>query len=158
VGHAAPDGHDAPVGHAAPDGPARDLIGQAERVGVLDEVRLQSVRIGVASTVAVLLVLCLYALLPGHYPLSRAPFFTLIGIAIAGTVPIALLPWQTLARRGLVMSALYTWSLFDIVLGTDGSMRGAPIQITYQPNWWFQVVLNLVPDSPQFHSQASTAH
>ncbi|MGO8785891.1 MAG: hypothetical protein ACLQVL_00725 [Terriglobia bacterium] len=49
-------------------------------------------------------------------------------------------------------------SLFDILLGTDGNMRGTPIQITYQPNWWFQVVLNLAPDSPQFHNQAATSH
>lgn len=40
-------------------------------------------------------------------------------------------------------------STFDIVLGTEGNLRGAPIQITYEPNWWFQVVLNLAPDSPQ---------
>jgi hypothetical protein len=40
-------------------------------------------------------------------------------------------------------------SIFDIVLGTEGSLRGAPIQISYEPNWWFQVVLNLAPDSPQ---------
>jgi len=38
-------------------------------------------------------------------------------------------------------------SVFDIVLGTEGNLRGAPIQITYQPNWWFQVILNLMPDS-----------
>ena len=43
-------------------------------MGALDEVRLQSIRVGVASTVAVLVVMLLYALLPGHYPLSRAPF------------------------------------------------------------------------------------
>ncbi len=48
-------------------------------------------------------------------------------------------------------------SLFDILLGTDGKMRGAPIQITYQPNWWFQVVLNLAPNSPQFHNPVSTS-
>jgi hypothetical protein len=38
-------------------------------------------------------------------------------------------------------------SNFDILLGTDGNQRGTPLQITYQPNWWFQVVLNLMPDT-----------
>ena len=89
-------------------------------LGALEEVRLQSARIGVASTVAVLLVLLLYALLPGHYPLSRAPFFILIAVAIAGTIPIALLPWNTLTQRGLVLPVLYTWSLFDIALVSYG--------------------------------------
>jgi hypothetical protein len=34
-------------------------------------------------------------------------------------------------------------SRFELLLGTEGALRGAPVQITYQPNWWFQVVLNL---------------
>jgi hypothetical protein len=34
---------------------------------------------------------------------------------------------------------------FTILLGTQGKLRGAPVQIRYQPNWWFQVVLNLMP-------------
>jgi len=95
-------------------------VGPPRRVGALDEVRVQSVRVGVASTVAVLLVLCLYALLPGHYPLSRAPYFTAIGIAIAGTIPVALLPWEAVARRGLALPVLYAWSLFDIALVSVG--------------------------------------
>jgi hypothetical protein len=33
---------------------------------------------------------------------------------------------------------------FTIVLGTQGELRGVPVQIRYQPNWWFQVVLNLM--------------
>jgi hypothetical protein len=32
---------------------------------------------------------------------------------------------------------------FDILVGASGPLRGVPIQISYQPNWWFQVVLNL---------------
>jgi hypothetical protein len=40
-------------------------------------------------------------------------------------------------------------SLFDILLGTEGDLRGAPLQITYQPNWWFQVILNLAPGPQQ---------
>jgi hypothetical protein len=35
---------------------------------------------------------------------------------------------------------------FTILLGTKGNLRGAPVQIRYQPNWWFQVVLNLLPN------------
>jgi len=32
---------------------------------------------------------------------------------------------------------------FSVLLGTTGELRGVPVQINYQPNWWFQVVLNL---------------
>ncbi len=34
---------------------------------------------------------------------------------------------------------------FTIFVGTQGQQRGIPLQIRYQPNWWFQVVLNLRP-------------
>ena len=47
-------------------------------------------------------------------------------------------------------------SSFTLVLGTTGRLRGIPLQIRYQPNWWFQVVLNLCPESPQ-PSQAQLA-
>ena len=32
---------------------------------------------------------------------------------------------------------------FSVLLGTTGELRGVPVQINYQPNWWFQIVLNL---------------
>jgi hypothetical protein len=32
---------------------------------------------------------------------------------------------------------------FTIFTGTQGALRGVPVQIRYQPNWWFQIVLNL---------------
>jgi hypothetical protein len=32
---------------------------------------------------------------------------------------------------------------FTVLLGTAGNLREVPIQISYQPNWWFQIVLNL---------------
>jgi hypothetical protein len=38
---------------------------------------------------------------------------------------------------------------FTIVLGTRDSLSGVPVQIRYQPNWWFQVVLNLRPPEAQ---------
>jgi len=34
---------------------------------------------------------------------------------------------------------------FTILVGTKNDLRGVPVQIRYQPNWWFQVVLNLLP-------------
>jgi len=44
---------------------------------------------------------------------------------------------------------------FSIFLGTQGNLRDVPVQIRYQPNWWFQVVLNLLPD--EGNSPAGTA-
>lgn len=32
---------------------------------------------------------------------------------------------------------------FELLLGTKENLRGTPVQIDYQPNWWFRVVLNL---------------
>jgi hypothetical protein len=37
---------------------------------------------------------------------------------------------------------------FTIYVGTQGAQRGVPVQIGYQPNWWFQVVLNFLPHKP----------
>lgn len=37
-------------------------------------------------------------------------------------------------------------SSFTIYIGTEGAQRGVPVQICYQPNWWFQIVLNLLPE------------
>jgi hypothetical protein len=38
---------------------------------------------------------------------------------------------------------------FTLMVGTQGALRGVPVQIRYQPNWWFQVVLNLRPESAE---------
>jgi len=35
---------------------------------------------------------------------------------------------------------------FTLYAGTQATLRGVPVQICYQPNWWFQVVLNLLPE------------
>lgn len=39
---------------------------------------------------------------------------------------------------------------FELVYGNSGDLKGVPVQITHQPNWWFKVILNLLgkPDSP----------
>jgi hypothetical protein len=36
---------------------------------------------------------------------------------------------------------------FTVLAGSQGNLRGVPVQISYQPNWWFQVVLNLLPQN-----------
>jgi hypothetical protein len=38
---------------------------------------------------------------------------------------------------------------FTILVGTRGPLRGVPVQIRHQPNWWFQVILNLTPNPAQ---------
>lgn len=45
---------------------------------------------------------------------------------------------------------------FNILIGASGPLRGVPIQISYNPNWWFQVVLNL--KGAPFHSESSSDH
>lgn len=52
------------------------------------------------------------------------------------------------ARFEVACQETGTKSNFEIVLGTEGNLRGTPVQINYQPNWWFQVVLNLLPNLP----------
>ena len=45
-------------------------------------------------------------------------------------------------------------SAFDLLIGTTGKLRGMPVRITYQPNWWFQVVLNVkTPEGPEFAAE-----
>lgn len=62
------------------------------------------------------------------------------------------------AHFEVVNQEMGTKTSFEILLGTEGSLRGVPIQITYDPNWWFQVILNLAPDSPHTDTPAATPH
>jgi hypothetical protein len=41
---------------------------------------------------------------------------------------------------------------FRLWLGTSGVLRGIPVQIDYQPNWWFRVILHLDPESPSLQA------
>jgi hypothetical protein len=36
---------------------------------------------------------------------------------------------------------------FRIKFGTQAPLRGVPVQIEYQPNWWFKATLNLEPEA-----------
>jgi len=37
---------------------------------------------------------------------------------------------------------------FSLLYGAAGGMRGIPVQIRYQPHWWFKMVLNLKSTNP----------
>jgi len=37
---------------------------------------------------------------------------------------------------------------FEILVGTADDLRGIPVQIIYQPKWWFKAILNLYESSP----------
>jgi hypothetical protein len=50
-----------------------------------------------------------------------------------------------LARIENFNETMHQGSSFELVLGTTGALRGVPVRIEYQPNWWFQVELNLKP-------------
>ena len=45
---------------------------------------------------------------------------------------------------------------FTILTGMRGDLRGVPVQIRYQPNWWFQIVLNLLPKTQVSASTSCT--
>jgi hypothetical protein len=83
-------------------------------------------------------------------------------LTLESTTPLANLPVQlhganntTLLDRTytnlLQMDFVSTHKLtgkkvyFSIVTGTQGNLRRVPVQVRYQPSWWFQVVLNLKP-------------
>ena len=40
-------------------------------------------------------------------------------------------------------------STFGLLLGTVGELRGVPVQIVHQPNWWFEAELNLESTSSE---------
>jgi hypothetical protein len=48
-------------------------------------------------------------------------------------------------------------SQFDLLLGTTGNLKGVPVQIRYQPNWWFQAILNLRTLEPSKKDAQSSA-
>jgi hypothetical protein len=53
---------------------------------------------------------------------------------------------KDLLQLHFVSTHKLTGKKVDFSLLTQGPLRGVPVQICYQPHWWFQVVLNLLPD------------
>jgi len=42
-------------------------------------------------------------------------------------------------------------SSFELLVGASGPLRGIPVQIIYQPNWWFRVILNARMKASRFY-------
>jgi hypothetical protein len=38
-------------------------------------------------------------------------------------------------------------STFELVIPREGPWKGTPVEIVHQPNWWFQVILSLLPSA-----------
>ena len=87
---------------------------------VIDKVRLQSVGAAVVAAFAVLAVVLLYGLIPGHVSLSTEPYFILVGGAVVVTAVAGLLPWTAYARRGVILPIVYCWALLNCGLISAG--------------------------------------
>src|SRR5205807_108323 len=79
---------------------------------------LRAVRIGVLTTMLVLLALLAFPLLPGHRPLQVVPYYAIIAVASVGAIVVARLPWRRLFQQGVGQRTLIGWSVFDIALIT----------------------------------------
>jgi diguanylate cyclase (GGDEF)-like protein/PAS domain S-box-containing protein len=93
---------------------------RAEDLDTLGQVRLQSVGAGVVASFVVLGVLLVYAIVPGHGPISRGPYFTLFGLATLSVVGIACLPWRSMVVGGQAVPALVIWAVGDAALVSAG--------------------------------------
>ena len=82
--------------------------------------RVQAVRIGLGSTLAAVVTLFVFMLVPGHGTIARLPFLLLLGSAAVGGLLVAALPWPRLLAHPLGSWCLYTWSIADILLVSWG--------------------------------------
>ncbi len=79
--------------------------------------RLRTVRVGVMATFVSVLVLTVFLFLP-HNPLHQGFFSILLIATFLGGVVVALLPWRRLFEIGWGDTAMYLWSVLDIILIT----------------------------------------
>ena len=85
---------------------------------LLMEVRMKSAVASVASSAAVILLVLAYALLPGHYPFSAKPYFSLVGAAAFSLVLGSVVPWRRVVKGRFFVPLLFVWSLVDISLAS----------------------------------------
>ncbi len=83
---------------------------------VLEEVRMRAILTSIASSAAVILLVILYALLPGHYPLDAAPYFGFLGAGALGVASSTVVPWRRVVHRQDFVPLLFAFSVTDIAL------------------------------------------
>jgi signal transduction histidine kinase len=84
------------------------------------EYLVRTVRIGLQTTIPVLLCLVVFPMLPGHGRIELVAYGVLVAAGALGAVAVAALPWKRLFDRSLGIPAMYAWSAFDIALITLG--------------------------------------
>jgi diguanylate cyclase (GGDEF)-like protein/PAS domain S-box-containing protein len=83
---------------------------------VPEQVAFRAVRASVASSLAVIALVVVYGLIPGHYPLAPAPYFALAGVGAFVVMTGARLPWRALVHRPSFVPFVFTWSVIDVAL------------------------------------------
>jgi diguanylate cyclase (GGDEF)-like protein/PAS domain S-box-containing protein len=83
---------------------------------VLEQVAFRAVRASIASSLAVIALVIVYGLAPGHYPLAAAPYFALAGVGVFVVLTGARLPWRDLVHTRSFVPFVFTWSVVDIAL------------------------------------------
>jgi len=96
-------------------------------------VRRRAVRVAVAITALVALILFAYPLLPGHPAVNWSLYGPTAGAALLGAGGFGLLPWNRLLQSSAGGMCLYTWSFLDIALISVGvaASGGARSQLVW---------------------------
>jgi diguanylate cyclase (GGDEF)-like protein/PAS domain S-box-containing protein len=99
--------------------PVRDpasRTGRSQRGRALVEVQQRAVVASLVSSLAIIAILVVYAIVPGHYPLASGAFFALTGVAAMLVLATAMLPWKRVVGSDLFVPAFFLWALCDIAL------------------------------------------
>lgn len=82
--------------------------------------RLRVVRVGIQATWLTVAILLAYALLADDTEVRRAEMFAVTAAGALGAILVSLLRWRDLFDRGIGVTALTVWSIFDIGLISVG--------------------------------------
>ncbi len=99
---------------------AGDLDRDEKRSEVLGDLQLRAVGLSMAASLAVIGIVVLYALLPGHYPLDTAAVLAVVAVSGVGVVVCARLPWHELIEKQLFVPAFFAWALLDVAMVSIG--------------------------------------
>jgi diguanylate cyclase (GGDEF)-like protein/PAS domain S-box-containing protein len=83
---------------------------------VLEQVAFRAIRASIASSIAIIALVIVYGLAPGHYPLAATPYFALVGVGVLVVFMGARLPWRDLVHTRYLVPFVVTWSVVDIAL------------------------------------------